>query len=54
MSLGDYVKITRIFLEAFKDANEEILEENSELHSAALKVVQLQADLKVCEPSTSS
>ncbi|KAF5393517.1 hypothetical protein D9757_000786 [Collybiopsis confluens] len=47
MSLGDHVNITRIFLEAFKDANEEtVSEQSSEVQSEALKVARLQADLK--------
>ncbi|KAJ3803236.1 hypothetical protein GGU11DRAFT_762394 [Lentinula aff. detonsa] len=47
MSLGDHVRITRTFLEAFKDAHEDNSEENQQVHSDVVKMAQLQSDLKV-------
>ncbi|KAF9070113.1 hypothetical protein BDP27DRAFT_1392088 [Rhodocollybia butyracea] len=46
MSLGDHVRITRTFLEAFKDAHEDNSEESQQVHPDTLKMTQLQADLK--------
>lgn len=48
MSLGDHVRITRTFLEAFKDAHEDGSEDNQPIHPDIVKVAQLQEDLKVC------
>lgn len=48
MSLGDYVRITRTFLEAFKDAHEDNLEDNEHMNPEIAKVSQLQSDLKAC------
>ncbi|KAJ3857475.1 hypothetical protein EV368DRAFT_30205 [Lentinula lateritia] len=46
MSLGDHVRITRTFLEAFKDAHEDSSEDNQPIHPDIVKVAQLQEDLK--------
>ncbi|KAJ4483190.1 hypothetical protein J3R30DRAFT_3285480 [Lentinula aciculospora] len=46
MSLGDHVRITRTFLEAFKDAHEDSSEENQPIHPEIVKTMQLQTDLK--------
>lgn len=48
MSLGDHVRITRTFLEAFKDVHEDNMEENEQPDPDILKVSQLQTDLTVC------
>lgn len=48
MSLGDHVRITRTFLEAFKDVHEDNMEENEQKDPDIAKVSQLQSDLTVC------
>ncbi|KAJ3829971.1 hypothetical protein EV361DRAFT_897945 [Lentinula raphanica] len=47
MSLGDHVKITRTFLEAFKDAHEDSSDDNQPVHPDVVKLTRLQSDLKV-------
>jgi glycerol-3-phosphate O-acyltransferase / dihydroxyacetone phosphate acyltransferase len=56
MSLGDYVRVTRIFVEAFKasdcmrDANESIHgDEKGEYTKEDAELVELRRDLKVYE-----